>query len=233
MYKKLLEYQEEDRKLKEIEDRLKSNDDFKKYNVAVRFLKTVGETKQQIEDRAKYLMSVLGDLESKYAHLQEEEAEFDQTEHADDETTVAFLKKKAQELSKALGEIEKEIEKLTQEMTDLVAQYKKLSAENKAMREQYEKTKSAVADIQKSVEKDRAEINARLNEIAKDIPKELMEKYQTARRSSKLPLVHVVEEKDLRHCVACGTEFSALSVATLKKNRFIECENCRKLIFIK
>ena len=233
MYKKLLEYQEEDRKLKDIEDTLKANEDFKKYNASVRFLKTVGETKTQIEERAKYLLSVLDDLEKKYAHLQEEQSEFDEAGAADEEATVAFLKKKAQELSKAFADIEKEIEKLNREMTELVNQYKKLSADSKTMREQYEKSKVAVAEMQKTVEKQRAEITAKLEKIAKDIPPELMAKYMAARKTNKFPLVYVIEGSDVRHCRACGTEFSALSIATLKKDKFIECENCRKLIFLK
>ena len=233
MYKKLLEYQEEDKKLKDIEDSLKSNDDYKKYNVSFRFLKTVGDTRNQIEDKAKYLLSVLDDLELKYTRLQEEKAEFDDVEDAQDETTVAFLKKKSQELTKAFADIEKEIDKLNQEMTELVNQYKKLSAETKAMKEQYEKSKGAVAEMQKSVEKNKTEIAAKLTKIAKEIPPELMAKYQAARKTNKFPLVYVIEGADVRHCVACGTEFSALSIATLKKGKFIECENCRKLIFLK
>ena len=233
MYKKLLEYQEEDKKLKAIEDSLKGNEDYKKYNVSVRFLKTVGETRTQIEDKAKYLLSVLDDLGNKYARLQEEKAEFDDIDDAQDETTVAFLKKKSQELTKAFADLEKEIDKLNQEMAELVAQYKKLSGETKVMKEQYEKSKGAVAEMQKTVEKDKAQITAKLTKIGKEIPPELMAKYQAARKTNKFPLVYVIDGSDLRHCVACGTEFSALSIATLKKDKFIECENCRKLIFLK
>ena len=234
MYKKLLEYQEEDKKLKVIEDQLKTNEDFKKYNVAVRFLKTVNETRAQIEDRAAYLLSVLKDLEAKYARLAEEQAEFSEIDEAAEENTVVFLKKKSQELSKSFADMEKDIEKLNREMSDLVVQYKKLSAETKSMKEQFESSKAAVAELQKKVEKERAEISAKLEKIAENIPADLMAKYQTARKSSKFPLVHVVEGgTEVRHCVACGTEFSALSVAKLKKDKFIECENCRKLIFMK
>ncbi|MBP5177770.1 MAG: hypothetical protein ILP02_04225 [Clostridia bacterium] len=212
---------------------MKSNEDYKKYNVSVRFLKTVGETRTQIEDRAKYLLSVLSDLESKYARLQEEKAEFDDADQAEEESTVAFLKKKSQEITKAFAEMEKEIESLTAEMTELVNQYKKLSSDSKQMREQYETSKVKVAEISKVVEKERADITEKLAAIAKDIPPELMNKYKAARKSSKFPLVYLLTEKDdLRHCVACGTELSALSVTKLKKDKFIECENCRKLIFM-
>ncbi len=233
MYQKLLEYQEEDRKLKTIEDAYKTNEDYKKYNVAVRFLKTVTETKNQIEDRAAYLLSELEALNKKYDRLAEDQTEFDEIDDAQEESTVTFLKKKSQELSKAFADIEKEIEKLNGEMTELVAQYKKLSAETKAMKEQYEKSRESVEAIRKTGESEKAVITKKLEEIAKQIPPELMAKYNAARKTSKFPLVYVVDAGDVKHCAACGTEFSTLETATLKKDKFIECENCRKLIFLK
>ncbi|MBO4572496.1 MAG: hypothetical protein J5762_01840 [Clostridia bacterium] len=233
MYRKLLEYQEEDKKLKAIEDTYKTNEDYKKYNVAVRFLKTVSETKTQIEDRAGYLLSELDDLKVKYERLAEEQTEFEAVDEANEEATVVFLKKKSQELSKAFADIERDIDKLNAEMTELVSQYKKLSAETKAMKEQYEKSREAVAAIQKNGEGEKNEITNKLADIAKSIPAELMAKYNAARKSNKFPLVYVVEPSETKHCAACGTEFSSLESATLKKDKFIECENCRKLIFLK
>ena len=233
MYKKLLEYQEEDKKLKALDDNLKNNEEYKKANTAFRFLKTVNETRMQIEDKAAYLTAQLDELEEKYKKLLDEKAEFDGSEEVGEEDTLNFLKKKSQELSSAFAEIEKNAEKLGQEMNDLLNYYKKLSAEAKAMKEQYEKTKDGVAALQKQTEARKAEMNVKLNELAKTIPPELMAKYQLARKTGKFPLVYLVDSPDTRHCVACGTEFSALEIATLKKDKFIECENCRKLIFVK
>ena len=232
MYKKLLEYQEIDKQLKALEESLKGNEDYKKFNIAFRFLKTVNETKNAIEERSGYLLANLENLNKKYTRLLEEKAEFEEMDENMDESTANFLKKKSVELSKAFGDIEAEIEKLQKEMNDLVNQYKKLTADTKAMKEQYEKLKDSISQLQKSSEVKRAEITQRLNEIAKDIPAELMEMYQAARKMNKFPIVCVISEKDCRHCVACGTEFSTLDVAKLKKDRFIRCENCRKLIFL-
>ena len=233
MYNKLLEYQEEDKKLKAIDDGLRANEDYKKYNVAGRFLKTVTETRTQIEQRAEYLLSQLAGLEKKYARLLEEKAEFSEIDDAEEESTVNFLKKKSSELSASFAEMEKEIDKLNKEMTELVNQYKKLMTETKTMKETFDACKEEVKKLQAEVEGQKAEITKRLEELAKGIPSDLMEKYRTARKSNKFPLVYVVDESECKHCVACGTEFSALSVTKLKKDRFIECENCRKLIFIK
>ena len=53
-----MEYQEVDKGLKAIEDLLKNSEEFKKYALARKFLKTVNDTKAQIEEKAKALVSL-------------------------------------------------------------------------------------------------------------------------------------------------------------------------------
>ena len=55
MIEKLLEYQTIDAELKNIENELKKSDEFKKYAQAVKFLKTVSDSKTQIESKASSL----------------------------------------------------------------------------------------------------------------------------------------------------------------------------------
>ena len=235
MLEKLMEYQEVDKELKAIEDSLKASADYKKLAQATKFLRTVGDTKAQIEDRAKALYSLAAELENTYALLLEEQHEFDESDSAQELSTVSYLKKKSQELSRKFSALEAEINKLNQEIVDLTAQYKKLSANTKAMMEQREKSKEGYEALVKEKEAEKESITKRLKEIAKDIPKEYMEKYLEKRKDNKFPICYEIEinPKGSVHCTACGTEFSALQLTNLKQKGFIECENCRKLIFVK
>lgn len=235
MLEKLMEYQEVDKELKAIEDSLRASSDFKKLAQATKFLRTVNETKAQIEDRSKALYSLAEELEKNYALLLEEQHEFDDAGNAQELSTVSYLKKKSQELSRKFSALEAEINKLSQDIADLAAQYKKLSANTKAMMEQREKSKEGYDALVKEKEAEKEAINKRLSEIAKDIPKEYMEKYLEKRKDNKFPICYEIElkQKGSVHCTACGTEFSALQLTNLKQKGFIECENCRKLIFVK
>ena len=126
MIDKLLEYQNIDAGLKEIENSLRQSEEFKKYAQAVKFLKTVADSKAQIESKAASLLGAMNTLQAKLEKLNEEKAEFTDLDGVEDENTINFLKKKSNELSKQFAALEGEITKLSQEMTDLTAQYKKL-----------------------------------------------------------------------------------------------------------
>lgn len=230
MIEKLLEYQTVDAELKNIENELKKSEEFKKYAQAVKFLKTVTESKSQIEAKASSLLTGLSALEKKLQKLDEDKSEFSTLNDVEDEATLAFLKKKSQELSNQYAVLEQEIEKLAKEMTELATSYKKLMSNTKLMLEQQDEFKKKYEDLLKAKESEKVAIKKKLTAIEKDIPSEYMDKYKEKRKDPKFPIVY--ELKD-RHCAACGTELSQLELSRLKNEKIIECENCRRLIFVK
>lgn len=235
MIEKLMEYQEVDKELKALEDGLKGSEEFKKYVVARKFLKTVNETKAQIEDKAKALVSLSEQLKASFAALAEEQSAFDGAEEANDLSAVSYLKKKAQELSKRFAALESEISKLDADISELTLQYKKLVKNTNAMKEQHDEYKVKYEGLQKEKEGEKQAIEKRLAEIARSVPKEYMERYLEKRKDNKFPICYELEinPKGSVHCSACGTEFSSLQLSNLKQDGFIECEHCRKLIFLK
>lgn len=233
MFEKLLEYQKVDAKLKAIDDELHQSEEFKKYAQANRFLKTVADSKAQIDDRAKSLMSLMTELTEKYKKLADEKSEFDDALDAQEESTLGFLKKKSAELGAKLASVESEIVSLKNNIDELMEQFKKLSVNRKKMMEQREEYGVKYKALVESKEQEKAEIIKELAAIEKDVPKEYLEKYKEKRKDNKFPIVYEVKiEKNGTHCSGCGTELSIYQIDQLKKNKMIECENCRKLIFI-
>ncbi len=230
MIEKLLEYQKVDADLKNIENELKKSDEFKKYAQAVKFLKTVTESKAQIESKAASLLLGMQNLQERLEKLSEDKSEFTGIDEVDDENTLAFLKKKSAELSKQYASLEAEIEKLLKEMTELTASYKKLMANTKVMLAQQDEYKVKYEELSKQKESEKNKIKKQLELIAKDIPAEYLSKYKEKRKDPKFPIVYELSGK---HCSACGTELSQLELSRLKNEKIIECENCRRLIFIK
>lgn len=230
MIDKLLEYQNIDAGLKEIENSLRQSEEFKKYAQAVKFLKTVADSKAQIESKAASLLGAMNTLQAKLEKLNEEKAEFTDLDGVEDENTINFLKKKSNELSKQFAALEGEITKLSQEMTDLTAQYKKLMSNTKVMLAQQDDNKKKYEELSKSKEEEKAAIKKKLDLLTKDIPQGVMAQYKEKRKDPKFPIVYPVDGK---HCTACGTELSQLEYTRLKQEKIVECENCRRLIFIK
>ena len=220
MIEKLLEYQKIDADLKNIENELKKSEEFKKYAQAVKFLKTVTDSKAQIEAKAASLLLGMQNLQDRLKKLSDDKNEFTGIDEVEDENMLAFLKKKSAELSSQYASLEAE----------LTLSYKKLMANTKAMLSQQDEYKLKYEELCKEKETEKSKIKKQLELIAKDIPSEYLAKYKEKRKDPKFPIVYELKDK---HCTACGTELSQLELSRLKNEKIIECENCRRLIFIK
>lgn len=229
---KLLIYQEEDKKLVEIERKLKESDSRKKGIQAQRFLSTVSETISGIEVKSQELCVNYEKALEEFKVLVEENAEFQTIiEKVNDEKEIAYLKNQAVALQKKHKDLMEKVSRIEQEMNDVARQYAKLKKETIAYQEQYKKSKDDYEKEKVAIEPERKAIEAKLKEIALDIPSDIMNTYKEKRKDKHFPIVYKLAAKD-NHCSACGTELSMKQLDALKKeDTVIECENCRRLIF--
>lgn len=230
MIEKLLEYQSVDKNLKDIENQLKKSNEFKMYAQAVKFLKGVKESKVQMESKAGSLLATLNSIEAKITELDEQKAEFVDIDKIEEEDTVNFLKKKTQELQKQYSSLEAEMENLKKDMKSLWDEYQKMMEDAKKMLDQQNEYKDKYEALAAEKEAEKKPIMDKLDKIAKDIPEKYLEMYKEKRKDPKFPIVYEIQGK---HCPSCSTELSQLELSRLKKEKLIECENCRKLLFIK
>lgn len=234
MFEKLMEYQAVDGKLKAIEDELRASEEFRKYAKAVKFLKSVPASKEQIEDRAKALLSAMNELNARFAKLEEEKSDFDDSCDFEDEGALGFLKQKSADLASRLAAVEAEINTLKKGMDELLKEYKELSATAKKMKQDCDENKEKYDELKKEKEKGKEEILAELKKLESEVPAEYLDKYKAKRKDKQFPIVYEVKlGKEAPRCSACGTELSNLQVFQLREEKLTECENCRKLIFIK
>ncbi|MBQ7408023.1 MAG: hypothetical protein IJW13_01950 [Clostridia bacterium] len=229
---KLLAYQEEDGKLFEIEKKLNESEARKKGVQAQRFLRGVTETLAGIEAKAQELNLAYENAVKELERIKEENAEFQSiAEKVSDEKEIAYLKDRANKLAKTLDELVKKILKIEQDMNDVVKAYTKLKKETLAYQELYESAGKEYTALKEQVAKDRKAIEEQLKVLAVGIPADVLEKYKEKRKDKSFPIVYKLTEG--KHCAACGTELSLKQQDELRReNGVIECENCRKLIFM-
>ncbi len=230
---KLLAYQTEDAKLFEIEKKLNESDARKKGIQATRFLRSVSDTLAGIESKAQELNVAYDNAQAELEKISEESEEFQAISlKVSDEKEIAYLKQRAAKLAKTLEDLLKKIQKIEQDMNELAAQYSKLKKDTVVYQEQYEKSGAEYAALKDSFSNERKKIEDNLKKLAEGIPPAIMEKYTEKRKDKQFPIVFKLNSKD-KHCTACGTELSLKQLDVLKKeDSLIECENCRKLLFM-
>ncbi len=227
---KILAYQEEDRKLFEIEKDLSGSESRKKGVEAQRFLRSVSETLAGLEAKSQELCLAYENALSALDRLKDDNAEFNEiADKASDEKELAYLKGKASELVKSLNELSFKVQKIKQEMNELAVNYGKLKKETVSYQAIFKKAGEEYSALKEQAAPKRKEIEKNLEKLEKGIPEELMKKYKEKRKDKHFPIVYKIEGT---YCSACGTSLSQKILDKLEKDgSLIECENCRKLIF--
>ena len=92
------------------------------------------------------------------------------------------------------------------------------------------KAKEALNAITAQLEPKKKEIEEQLAVLQKSVDKNILAKYKKMREDSFFPVfVPLMSDK----CGGCRTDVSSAFVNKLKENKYLECEQCGKLVYLK
>ncbi len=227
----ILSYQEVDKKLYKLERDLAGCEERKEYVKYKKFLETAPEKLDSMEVKASALKAEGEKLEKKYEQTAETLKEFDNLdEMVTGGADISFYKKKAQNIVEQLKKIKADLTALANSIKDLDGEYKKLKKQVISAQKQYGEVSEKYKAVKASQEGERLEIEKQLNEIAKDIPETIMEKYKTKRKERVFP---VIGEIAGTRCPFCSMEPPLAARNKLTGGGAIECDNCHRIIFSK
>ncbi len=230
MISKLLNYQQIDLQLKDLESELGGSEERKRAVSAKKVIESAGETLAKIESRAEELTVLYENLVNLNKEIQEKIKDFEPAINgATDEGEIAYLIKKADELSSKIAKLEKEINALSDDMKGVIQNYLSLKKSNEKARAEYEEYGAKYKELKAKKEPEIKKIKEELASLEKEIDADLIAKYK-AKREEKIFPVLVKLEGDNR-CSKCKMELSLASVSKLNTQTFIECEYCRRLIY--
>lgn len=227
----ILNYQEIDTKLYKLERDLAGCEERKEYVKYKKFLETAPEKLDALEVKATALKTEAAELSKKYLQVEGTLKDF---ENLDELVTggadIAFYKKKAQSIVEQLKKLKADLATLTNNIKTTDAEYQKLKKQVLAAQKQYAEAAEKYKAVKASREAERKEIDAKLSEIEKNIPAEMLETYKTKRKERIFP---VVGELTGNRCPFCSMEPPLAARSKLTGGGTIECDNCHRLIFSK
>jgi predicted nucleic acid-binding Zn-ribbon protein len=231
MIAQLLKYQEIDEKLRAIETEISQSEERKKFGQAIKFLDTAPEKLDKLDSRAGELCKIVDELSEKYKELGENINEYNgMIEISKDIEVVNYYKKNAAKLYEHLKDLKNNINSVIEEIAFINDNFEKMKGQTIAMQRQYKEYKQKYNELKETKENDMKKITAELAKASKGISPELMEKYKLKRQDKIFPILYEVNDKK---CTQCGMELSISELSKLGNDRIIECENCRRLIYIK
>lgn len=227
---KLLQYQEEDKKLRKIEEEVKSSEAYKKYASAHRFMNGAKEKFESIDKRTGELKSLLEELNRREGEITNAIAEYNELDEMIDEGgDIGYYEKTVRALADRLRSLKGELSKLTSEIEAMRNEYNKFLKQTIAMQKQRAEYKVKYDEIFKSRAEEVDKIKQNLDELAKNVPAEILEKYAAKCKEKIFPVFVPLKNE---RCV-CGMNFPLAQTSTLSGGNVIECEHCRRFVYNK
>ena len=231
MINELLNYQETDAKLRKIETTLSSSPARKKAASAKIYIEGVEENVNKLDDKAGIISSEYDDIVAQQKKITEQLAELEKAvESAEDENEIAYLAKKAEELTGVVKTICANISKINEEFQKVVKEYSEIKSATKKAQSQYAESKKEYDELKGSVQVEKDAIVKELEQIKKKVDPALMEKYAKKRANKMFPIVYEVTSNV---CGACRMELSMLELNKLKNGEVIECDQCGRMLYQK
>lgn len=231
MIEKLLTYQTADAKLKEIEKTLTESVERKKAMSAKKYLDGVVENVNKLDDRAEELVSAYEQATGEKVKLLEQQKELSRAiEDLEDESAVAFLLKKADELIAKLKNLSGKAQKIEEELQTLLKEYATIKNNSKVAQAQYAEYGAKYNELKKSLKDKKDQIDAELEALKGQVDPSLMERYLRKRGDKMYPIVFEVRGNS---CGACNMELPVAELNKLKKGEVADCSNCGRMIYKK
>ena len=225
----LLEYQKVDADLRKIEQSVAGSDERKKFMQAKKFMESAREKLDAQDKRAAELKRLRDDLIRRAEDVSRQIAEYADIDEmvGEEGGDIAFYKKNAQALLDRLRAIKGELNKLTADISAAVEEYDRFKKQTIAMQKQGEEYSKKFKELKNSRAAEADAIAKKLAALAKNIPADLMARYQQKRKEKIFPIIAPLNGD---RCI-CGMDFPLAQQGKLAGGNVVECEHCRRFVY--
>ncbi len=230
MLDKILQYQKLDAQIKLIESELSNTEERKRTRLCLQYLKDT-------EERLKKMENDVADIALKYATLKEQydthsillKEYIEAVDHVIDEDELNYLKKKYEDLVRAMSAIEKDLQTITQESANISKMFDECRAKLPSVKKQYAEAKEKFDAIRKLKEPEISAIQRQKSDLEKQIPEDVLKIYKELREQNiSKPFVELEEPN---RCAGCRMELSMGKLSALETKGYIRCESCHRIIY--
>lgn len=230
MDNKILEYQKLDIKLNKIKREISTQSNSGAAQELINQVKQWQSKVLALEEDAKRLMAELNKLievQKKGVALVDKYAKVDIQKLSDAE--LKDFDVKTMQTANQLAELDSRIEKHTLQVKKVVLDYEMYRKKIIAAKQKREEQKQNMETITSQKAPDVEQIKAQLLALEKSIDAPMLAKYKTLKQDGVFPvLVALVDNR----CGGCRMQLSAGALDKLKNNGKLECEQCRRIIYL-
>lgn len=227
-FSKVLEYQKKDLDLIKLERKLSLSENKAIYTKMYNIVKQAQNKSAELENTAKALVEEIESLKSSYNDNVNSATKIFgrnlETTKDEDLETIAEISKA---ISNNLSIIERKIMQFSEKLNQILIDFNQTKAKNAQAIDKYKHHKDLYDAEKEKLEPEMEKVRKELLTLEKSVPENLMVRYKKSRQDNVYPVFVQLNNKC---CGGCSMELSAISLEKLKKDGFLECEHCRRII---
>ena len=230
MFEKLLEYQKLDGKLLNLKRELDKNAAKQTLNKVVVLVKDSQNKLLELENKAKVAISEYEKYKAEYEKTVAELNAINKNsiESMTEEQLNANIEK-ANNLVNLLGSLERGLSSQAKTVEEIIKNFDVCRNNIVAYKQKYKESKAECDKVEENAKPQFEAIKKQMLEMEKDIDKTLLAKYKHLRQDRIFPVFVPLNNSS---CGGCSMEVPAALMNKLKANGYLECEQCRRYIYI-
>lgn len=231
---KILEYQK-------LEGELISIDKKVNQSPAMKAIEQANQNSNNAKNEMKELDKRAGELLASFKKLQEimqrnvqniQYLEKQKIENSD-KGQIKKLYDNIKKVNNNLNIIEQRINEINKNIDGVLKKFKRVKEQANFSKDKKVKAQAEVDNLRKSFDAQKAEIQSKMQALQNDIPAKSFESYQRKRKENIFPVyVNAIDEQSQMRCGGCKSIIPSGRSSKLKSDGFIECEECRRIIYI-
>ncbi len=225
--KELLSYQDLDIEIKKMERELQENSDRQNALKMQQYLKDCQAKLIQLGDKAQNIVNAYHQYKDVYTKMAQNVELISKNANSSDENKLNGLLDATASIIENLNKLEKEIASVIASCAALDNEQVSIMKNARTAKVNMEKYKENYASAKKIQEEAILAKKKKLEELGKTVNKDLLAKYKQRSAEKNKVFVPVVSGK----CGGCRMEIPAGKMNILKTSKFIECENCGRIIY--
>ncbi len=231
MLTQILKYQTAEGKLIKLERELNNNAAKKAVATLVTTIKDEQNNLLKLETAAKEINDSFEKCKAEYEKVSASLEKLVATTVEDKtEKELADLNKKITEMSNKLTSLGRSISQSSMQANQILKDFERVKKNIIVSKEKHKKAKEDFDAVSSNLEPQIAALKAELTSLEKQVDPKIMARYMRSRQEGLFPVF--VELKN-NSCGGCSMSLSAAHVSKLKEQGYVECEQCRRLIYLK
>lgn len=230
MFENIIEYQKLDGKILALKRNFESSNDKKMLNQVISLVKDSQAKLIELENKAKTALADFEQNKKDYDSLYEQLKVLSKVDASSfsEEQAQAELDK-INKLTQTLSAMERALSFQAENVNNIIKNFEVCRNNIMTYKQKYKESKEKVDNLQKSLVPEVEQIKKQMAALEKQIDANLLSKYKHLRQDKIFP---VFVPLNSNACGGCSMELPAALMNKLKENGYLECEQCRRYIYI-